>query len=121
MLLNIPVFTHHHYGIYNRQKGVLKKNWRYSLLLRIKPYVLRSKLYDILYVKLIEPVYRPQNKNNEILFQTSVASLQSSESFIKSGVRFRKNLIGKGFDMAALCTIVAKCKFVDQVLNVVRK
>ena len=77
--------------------------------------------YDILYVKLIEPVYRPQNKNNEILFQTSVASLQSSESFIKSGVRFRKNLIGKGFDMAALCTIVAKCKFVDQVLNVVRK
>lgn len=121
MLLNIPVFTHHHYGIYNRQRGVLKKNWRYSLLLRIKPYILRSKLYDILYVKLIEPVYRPQNKNNEILFQTSVASLQSSESFIKSGVRFRKNLIGKGFDMAALCTIVAKCKFVDQVLNVVRK
>ena len=60
-------------------------------------------------------------ENNEILFQTSVASLQSSESFIKSGVRFRKNLIGKGFDMAALCTIVAKCKFVDQVLNVVRK
>ena len=111
MLLNIPVFTHHHYGIYNRQKGVLKKNWRYSLLLRIKPYVLRSKLYDILYVKLIEPVYRPQNKNNEILFQTSVASLQSSESFIKSGVRFRKNLIGFEILHCVLLSVIGVVRF----------
>lgn len=116
-LLQFPVFTHHHFATYDKNDNSLKQTRIHSCILKIKPYILNTKIYDWLYVKCIEPYFRPQNKKNKYLFKTCIDTLKGSESFTETGIKFRASMVAKNFDIATLCTVVAKCKFIDQAIS----
>lgn len=115
-LLDIPIYSQRHYLKYDKNSHILKSNALYSFMKRLQPYIINTKLYDLLFTKVLEPLLYAHNKGNDKLLTICNTELDKSPSFRHTSINIRRNVKPKGFDLAGYCELVAKCKCMDDIL-----
>ena len=111
-LLEVPIYSQNHYMIIDWKNKCLKKTMRHSVLSWLKPRVMRLKIYDILYVKFVEKMIFPETYSSDKLMQICLEKLKDS-TFLRDNMKInlRVDISRKGFDMAALGSLVAYIQF----------
>ena len=112
-LLHLPIYTQRHYAYYHEETNTIHSSWKYTLLKKLQPYLIDTKIYSVLYTHFLEPLFFAHNKGNNELFSICLKYLSKSKILNKSNVKLRDNLEHKGFDLAGLCGIAAYVKAVE--------
>lgn len=112
-LLNIPIFSQNHYMSYDRTLQCIKKTKRHAILSWLKPKVMDSLIYDLIYVNWLQSKIFPESNGNNELFDVCIGYLEKSELLKKKNIYLKGNISCKGFDLAALAWFVAFLKLCE--------
>ncbi|MCX4346339.1 MAG: hypothetical protein OSJ38_03705 [Lachnospiraceae bacterium] len=101
-LLNIPFYTHNHFEKYDRKSNTLRRKKLHAFLSWLKPYVLDTKVYDILYKKIILSKTNKKSDINEKVREMCISYFTSdSKNFT-----VREQYYNDGYDVSALAQMM---------------
>ena len=86
-----------------------------NFLSKIKPALINTKVYDYVYLKLLQKYVRPQQKNNKDVFDLCMKVLHNSDVFQNSSITVRNPKNWKGAELATLASFVADIKCIELI------
>ena len=114
-LLDIPYYSHHHKILCNKDALTVQETTANNFLSKIKPALINTKVYDYVYLKLLQKYVRPQQKNNKDVFDLCMKVLHNSDVFQNSSITVRNPKNWKGAELATLASFVADIKCIELI------
>ncbi len=110
-LLDIPVFSHHHFMIV--KKGELLNTRKNAFLLWLRPKIINSKIYTVIWLNFFQSKFLRNltEENDQSVLEQCIDYLKNDEIMTEFGLKVKENVVRKEFDLAALGTAVAYLKF----------
>lgn len=97
-LLEIPFYTHNHFENYDRRHNMLRRKKSHIFLSWLKPYVIDTKIYEILYKKIILKKINEKSDDNEKIREICVQYFSSHPNDLTIREKYRND----GYDIAGL-------------------
>ena len=106
-LLNTKFYSHHRDYIYDAKNHCVKESAGFKLLDYLKPRLVHTKLYYILYTKYAHKYIRPQSADNDLIMERCAEILKSSSLSTSATIKLSVPENWKFLDVAGVATNVA--------------
>lgn len=116
-MLEIPIYSHHHIMKYDKYNSELKDSLGYCFAKQMQKNLLKTKLYDVLYVKTVKKRIKPHTEKNQEILEICLKKLKESRTIATEDVDIKTVSVCKGFDVTALATFVAQICVADTLFD----
>ncbi len=116
-LLEIPFFSHHRDYVYKPRSHTVEESLKFSILDRLKPCIVNTKLYEILYLKGAHKIIRPLSVQNDSIFDLSLNIIENSLVIKSAGIEIERPKNWRSIDVAGLAVLAANIHSMDQLLR----
>lgn len=112
-LLGIPFYSHHRDYIYDRRSHTVKESLKFSLLDRLKPFIVNTKLYEVLYLKIAHRIIRPLSADNDYIFESALSVIENSPTLKSMSIKVNRPKNWRSIDVAGLAVLAANLYSLD--------
>lgn len=110
-LLHIPIYSQNHFMVTDTKKMCLRKTRKHALLSWLKPKIMKLSVYDRVYVQYMEKRIFPENESSDEVYEICMSYLRNCKLLDEAGICIRSDVSRKGFDLAALGSVVSLLEF----------